>query len=1652
MRSLGFVDRLVSPWIETAQRSTTLRAFSAFSSGGGMVERAAGDVSWVFPRPWYQDELDWMAAARNVSRQAQMAPVSSRAEAAPTMLTTRGTYVAPKLAVAAQLPSSLYEYVAPSLSIAAASSGSVASARVQEAQLAARADAYSPLVSLAAVQAADVMSRAVGQMFGAPATQGTPYVGPKMAPALRAVLAGMLERAAQPASAQQPASRIAELAPALETPPAPREPRAPAAMQQEPARISAAESLAAEQIAQQYAAQRERVVELQVATQRVAAQEAVTRARAEAVRAQTTADAARAQATAQAHAPVPTPEQLRAVERDLAARVQATQAAAPSTSAAQVAAQQAATQQQAAAQQAAAQQAAQAQTATQQAARDVAVRESTDQLVRAQQAQRTTTRLHEQARIDAAAHARAAHQVPTTPSIATPAPMAAPVQMAAAPVVPPEIIAAIGALPPELAAVIGARPDRAMQSIGELNDALRAVELLARSAATGAQFQPTRGPRLVMPAGIGGLVSAVDRAQSLGDLRAPQQAFAPALAQIASGAAAPTVIDASSDEAFAATSAPRMATGTYPYAAPRASRDVRVPALSWLAPSASRMNAPVSRSAAPTSAIAATAAQAPAALAHVAWADRWLARFAGANATSLDAFSSAAGAPGGATFARSLASLGATPGARLQALADAAPGAVFVAPALAAAYSTSASDASSSPAFAPSSGAPAPTFSTPAQTQTSPIVQRIADDAETPDDVFAQIAAQATRSRPRPRALSPIAQASIEQARAAAAQAAAQGTSIAATAPTAADRAQLVDYVAHAAPSAPGAGLSASLAASPFAPALRHVIAMPTAATFDVRALFGGSLGTTYLAGLLAPASHEIEIASASPAWTSFAPGFAQQLAAPAAGAPAERAAFEWDAAYVAPAEQATDSASGTTTFAAPAGASVAAGSEPSLASPAAQQVQQLTTLRSALLSWDLPAVAAAAAASGDPAIAASFAHFAASQPSIGATSTATFASPAMTYASPAAQLAQPSAGRAMLDAMTLPMLGDADASGGAAAGAPSWSAPGMIAERAHSFSVAQERSTSDLALDFVTPELILAARVYGLGPAEAAQAVRLAIAGPGQLTAMAGTVDRTFVQAMAIDADRKATASAAQSAGYRALAGSVETPMLAEPARAALIAQQAAVAQAQLAQQVALTPVQQLAQEQFSAPASIAAAIASAPSGSAAATQAFASGSSAAPGTAFGVERRSPRGAFLWPSATVAALGMNAAMPDGQLSMSVAALELLAAQAVAELGTYAALTPDAPAGRALPYGAAPAEAANDLASPAAFASSGTASAAAAASPYTTGTTAYVAAQSAAAVAAAQAVGREPAEADVLGAAAAIVPSAQRARFEALYLALAQSSAGKGWTPAARAARALALAGRSDSDLPTSARDRAAAAWAVLPVVYAGNEEVASFGAAPSLANAPFDLSALSFAAPSMRGPGGQRSASSRSGSAPSLTPFAGFGDAGDFAVNVSSSPGLAALSARSGEALGSYVSPTVVSPVAATVTSQDRRDGAVHRAPTAAQELVRTGRPAGRFGGGEVEIPAWFESAARKMLDQSSSGGDISLAELTLVASAPSSHIAASTRSAPSSAPPAPADGSSDYSGNAPQIDVEKLAGEVYRYLMTMMDHARARNGEPYL
>jgi hypothetical protein len=506
-----------------------------------------------------------------------------------------------------------------------------------------------------------------------------------------------------------------------------------------------------------------------------------------------------------------------------------------------------------------------------------------------------------------------------------------------------------------------------------------------------------------------------------------------------------------------------------------------------------------------------------------------------------------------------------------------------------------------------------------------------------------------------------------------------------------------------------------------------------------------------------------------------------------------------------------------------------------------------------------------------------------------------------------------------------------------------------MIADRALGWSVAQERSTSDLSFDFVSPELVLAARVYGLGPAEAAQAARLAIGGPGQLTAMAGAVDRTFVQALAIESERRAERSAASTQGREAreVRSAFPSATGATGAMSATGATSATGESPAMTDEAAPLPSMSL----------------------------------------FGVQRRAPRGAFLWPAATTAALGLNAAAPDGELSMSVAALELLAAQSVAELGTYAALSE-----RGISFNADGGMMMSSSASTSS--SSGRAS-----------------------------EGSEGSESDVLASAEAMVPTARREKFNALYAALGSSASTKSWSPAARAARALALAGRGDESI--SARERATAAWDVLPMVYGASGEEAEV------------LSTGDVASRSVR-----RREELR-----------------QLEVYIDGRPGLGTLSSRAGEALGSYVAPSSGGALrsaagsSSSSGSSDREMGALLRAPSAAQELVQTGRPSGRHGGGEVEIPPWFEAAARKMLEDRSAASDgISLAELTLVQTAAPTAIAASSRGSGGHSQPMAPSTSNTAGAEKEKLDIEKLANEVYREILQMMDMARARNGEPYL
>jgi hypothetical protein len=1347
-------------------------------------------------------------------------------------------------------------------------------------------------------------------------------------------------------------------------------------------------STSATQIADQYAEQRAQLVELQ----RVAQRDAVARAeglRAEALRRQANEPAPAATVAARAAAPDVRAAAERA-ERELRQRAGADRVADAQRRVE------------------AAQAAAAAAQATQPAAVDDRV------------AQRATSapRLHEQARAEAAAHARAvtesttAGAAPATASFTPPTPATAVSRAVSS----PDVLAAIAGLPPALSALIGStvsqRPDRAVQAIGELGEALRTVELLARSSASGAVFEATRGPRLVMPAGLGGLVSAIDRA--------------------------PTVIDRPGVRPL-----PLLSSSALPAAAAaapsRSARDSRVPLLPWLSlTSAPLAAAPI----ASTTALGATASASPMALSHVAWADRWLARFAGAAPRSLDTMNAATAS---------------SPAARLQALAQAAPDAVFVAPELPrgdldAPQLRRAAEPTDAPSSSAAAGAPAlrlvvppaaPVASAPAVSADS--VMRFDDNAETPDDVFAAISAAASRGRGAQRPTAGSAKA-------------APPIAVVPAAPAAPiERATLADAVAHAAPAAPGAGLSAQLAASPFAPALRHVLALPSASSFDVRSLFGSELGITYLAGLIGPSVQELSIgAQAAPTWASWSPAPVGQLGRALEGGAAEhidRVVPGFDAAYVAPelaAEDAPDAAARAAGIATPSpspspssatapfpAADTFAASEAVAAASAPGSAAALTTLRSALLSWQVTSASEPGALQLAPSAFAGAAPGLSAMGDLGAPE------------APGSRAT--SSARLMIEAMTLPMLSET------AEPQAAWASPGMIADRAHSWSVAQERSSSDLSLDFVPPELVLAARVYGLGPAEAAQAARLAVAGAGQLGAMANTVDRTFVEAMAIGREARSL-----EAARRAAAG--EPSAAAEPGSAASVADARAPRTADAARAIG-APGAAITTAFPTASGDIAAAIA--PPGGAARAAPFTAqvgaGMPAPSNALFGVGRGTPRGAFLWPSAAVAALGMTALGSDGHLSMSVAALELLAAQVVAELGTYTALSEVEAARTGAPRGSRGFGASDGLAA------AGDAGADGAAAPRAAGSSAMPVLGSAAPFGPLASLstgapdarrdsstGGEPAEADVLGAAVAVVPSARRARFEALYVALGQSATGRSWSPAARAARALALAGRGD-DVGATARERASAAWDVLPVVYAGAFDGAAAGAAgpsafaggePSVASTSAASAAASMMA-SYVAPNAPGRSGSPTGRADRGSPS--FGGAGDDAwTHVTVAPGLAGLSARAGEALGAYVAPAAP-PSAPREQDRESTSGAMSRAPTAAPEYVQT-RSGGRHGGGEVEIPPWFEAAALKMLSDRSGNEGISLAELTLINAAPSHQIAASAVAAPTAAPPSPPSAGGAPQGAAAQIDVDKVAGDVYRQILIMMDAARARNGEPYL
>lgn len=877
----------------------------------------------------------------------------------------------------------------------------------------------------------------------------------------------------------------------------------------------------------------------------------------------------------------------------------------------------------------------------------------------------------------------------------------------------------------------------------------------------GTPFEGSLGPRLVMPVGLGGLVAMVNHSLAVGG----------ATKRGGLGGIGGFV-------------------GPGGWRAPTMS----VPTLSVLMPSMTLISTIAhhyGKARPKASAFAAAEASVPAAIQHVAWSDRWLARFSGARDSSLDAL--------GPT--RSVA---------------VAPELVLMAPRVEAAAAQVAK-----------------------RVQQAPTIRRYDDDEATPDDVLTEIVTSAAGDIPsgRPlRARRPV----MPMVR----------------------RDSVADVIAHAVPSAPDAGLSAQLAASPFAPAMRHVLPLAAAPVFDVRSLDGSGLSVAYLSGVLAPASGLVVAGAAGDAGTRIS----------------ARETLDWSPTFVATAsargEVATDAR------------------EP-------REFSEPVTARSALLAPESRLISTGGARRG---IADTLAH-----------------------------------------AIALPMLAESldDSPGsldvsGVHQRVAMFAAPGMVATRAHAWSVAQERSASDLALDFVPPELVLAARVYGLGPAEAGQAMRLAMAGPGQLTAMANAVDRTFVQVLQIEADRR-------------------DQVRQQRVEPTLVAASGAPSVAEYDDRGDATP-----------PVSSS--------------------------SAFGVDRRPPRGAFMWPAAAVSALGLAAAPPDGEQAMSVAALELLAASAVAQLGTYAVLgrsqrRPDQ--AESLLH-----DAASDRAS-----------------------------------------GSAPAPGDLATDSSdrvAAAPATQRAAFEAMYLALAKPDVRRdagSWSPAADAARALAFAGRIDST--TSAVERAQAAWGVLPLLALRPDrpDASDGGNMPHFADSSVRSRADISSGTAGRSAFGMPVVSGPSPLAPGSFEYPPV-------AYTERRPGLSQLSARAGEALTSYVTPVVVS-AAATQEAEAR-------AAAAAAEIMRPGRSAGRFGGGETEIPTWFEAAARKILAERGGGDGLSLAELTLVNAAPGQQIAAATEGETPAVAPAALTAKPEFS----DADVQHLAESVLKTVKQMIEDANRRGG----
>ena len=987
--------------------------------------------------------------------------------------------------------------------------------------------------------------------------------------------------------------------------------------------------------------------------------------------------------------------------------------------------------------------------------------------------------------------------------------------------------------------------------------ARRAIELLSTTLTDSpSHFAPAGAPAMALPSGLGGFVAASHKRAQFGQTLVARQA-------------------------------PSRLQGAHPNGRPFVSV---APATVVQAPRA------------PQAALAAVSETLPRPVVHVGWADRWLARFAGASpavvatmGTSREMVRRAASAPR-PVYMQSVASLGYAAGRSV--VSPAARSVLQSTPS--ASLSTPSLVPQSSPSLVPQSSPSLVPQSTRTFVQT-PQAPVQADDAIVPDEMFAAITKAAVQSR-------------------------STGDSVSASRPAAAlsvapsrDEAPLSDGAVSlsaferalvASPLPVGPGMTTRLAASPIAPMLAGVIGSASAsqtssrssAGFDVRAIAPAVWADMMLStGAFVDDVPVLRSARSAPTSAYLSP--------PTGGEHRSRpVGYAELAATVAPTPR--TGALATT-------------------SPA------MVGVHDSRRAFDAELVTAMARTP----------HRAAST----------------TDALRAAPIVQP--GRR----------------------------PGAFAVRAEAWSAARQADSADLSLDFVSPELVVAAGHYGFGAAQAVQAARLAAAGESTLAGLAYAVDLTLLSAL----------QGQQSAAHSAHRG---TP-------------QATIG----------TPVR--------------------PDAAAKDTTVWAD----AVGRTLNGARSTPRGAVLWPQATVKALELSVGDAEGTHPHALAALDLLAAAEVVSAGTQPAQVHSrfgmhGEGGESLTGAAHGRE-------PLTGAAHGGESLAGAAHDGESLTGA--------------AHGREPLTG--VGAFPVVSPTAQV--FASMLLS-SQTGAptGSSLSPSVRVARAFGVSQHvAPEGAGLSNAQRAQLVWKSMPIVMGGAQggvsPVASAVQATSkgslVANDTAAGAVMPFAA-SVVSP----DASSAVSHAPGLRHVVREGQS---APQTNFSPRPVGSARQAGEWLRALVSPRFGADAGSAAQQVGEMLGSIYNMPVS-PELVRTGgagsdasrpmHPASSTGAPmpagarnvTKDVPPWFAEAARRVFNEGGSHEGLTIAEMTLIETAPVSQIAADHKSAEhSTGATKPARGaSSEIVGLSPE-ELEELSEECFKELKRKLSVALWRNGDIY-